>query len=148
MEFGFPSGPVRCLLLHKPLSPTCFAGRIGSPSAALSLADVSYPYKCNKRRPCSSGKIMAKLRDGRSPQLYGKQREKRSFSLSCSFGDYSYNVCKKFSESPLFAPKHRRLPGAPSLLPGGLRIMQWNSGIATAKTFGQAAASRGGNQRV
>lgn len=136
MEFGFPSGPVRCLLLHKPLSPTCFAGRIGSPSAALSLADVSYPYKCNKRRPCSSGKIMAKLRDG------------RSFSLSCSFGDYSYNVCKKFSESPLFAPKHRRLPGAPSLLPGGLRIMQWNSGIATAKAFGQAAASRGGNQRV
>ena len=136
MEFGFPSGPVRCLLLHKPLSPTCFAGRIGSPSAALSLADVTYPYKCNKRRPCSSGIIMAKLRDG------------RSFSLSCSFGDYSYNVCKKFSESPLFAPKHRRLPGAPSLLPGGLRIMQWNSGIATAKNFGQAAASRGGNQRV
>ena len=136
MEFGFSSGPVRCLLLHKPLSPTCFAGRSGSPSAALSLADVTYPYKCNKRRPCSSGIIMAKLRDG------------RSFSLSCSFGDYSYNVCKKFSESPLFAPKHRRLPGAPSLLPGGLRIMQWNSGIATAKAFGQAAASRGGNQRV
>lgn len=136
MEFGFPSGPVRCLLLHKPLSPTCFAGRIGSPSAALSLADVTYPYKCNKRRPCSSGIIMAKLRDG------------RSFSLSCSFGDYSYNVCKKFSESPLFAPKHRRLPGAPSLLPGALRIMQWNSGIATAKNFGQATASRGGNQRV